>query len=124
MSTRLAGILMQDYRAPGQSVDAIKATMRFLGQIQGWPGAEPDRFYVYIQVDPAFQVGDLPGYVEVVNQDEDWKLVAGWVAESDLAALSDEPSVDFIRCVDPPRHRMQGIIDTQGNAFTMPTTRG
>ena len=117
MSTRLAGILNPDYRAPGQSVDAIKATMKFLGQIQGWPGEAPDRFYVYIHVDPAFPVAALPGYVEVVNQREDWKLVAGWLAESDLAALSDEPAVDSIRCVDPPRHRMQGIIDTQGNAI-------
>jgi len=117
MSTRLAGVLNADYRAPGQSVDTIKATMQFLGQIQGWLGEEPDRFYVYIHVDPAFPVAALPGYVEVVNQREDWKLVAGWLAESDLAALSDEPSVDYIRCVDPPRHRKQGIIDTQGNAI-------
>jgi hypothetical protein len=117
MSTRLAGILDEVYRAPAQSVDDIKATMEFLDQIQGWPGPEPDRFYVYISVDPGFLVGDLPGYVEVVDQREDWKLVAGWLAETDLANLSDEPAVDFIRCVDPPRSRMQGVIDTQGNAI-------
>jgi Subtilase family len=115
METRLAGILDADYRAPGQSVDTIKAGMEFLKQIDGWPGAEPDRFYVYIQVDPAFQVAALPPYVQVVDQDEAWKLVAAWVPESDLAALSDELAVDSIRCVHPPKHRMQGIRDTQGN---------
>ena len=115
MDTRLAGVLDEAYRHPEQTVDHIKATMEFLKQIEGWPGEEPDRFYVYIQVDPAFAVGDLPGYVQVVDQDEAWKLVAAWVAESDLAALSDLSAVDTIRCVHPPRHRMQGIIDTQGN---------
>lgn len=115
METRLAGILDEDYRAPGQSVDAIKDTMEFLKQIEGYPGEEPDRFYVYIDVDPAFPVGALPSYLQVVDQDEAWKLVAARVLESDLALLSDDPAVDFIRCVHPPRHRMQGIIDTQGN---------
>ncbi len=55
MDTRLAGILDEAYRAPGQNVDAIKATMEFLKQIQGWPGPEPDRFYVYINVDAGAQ---------------------------------------------------------------------
>lgn len=117
MSARLAGILDADYRYPGQSVEDLKASMEFLGQIQGWPGEAPDRFYVYIEVDPAFPIAALPGYVEIVNQDEEWKLVAAWLAETDLAGLSDEPAVDFIRCVHPPRHRKQGMIDTQGNAI-------
>jgi len=117
LSTPLAGILDEAYRGPDLTVENIKESMDFLGQIQRGAGEGTDRFYVYINVNPGFPVEALPGSVEVVDHDEAWKLVAGWVPESELAVLTEDPAVDFIRSVHPPRYRMQGTIDTEGNAI-------
>ncbi len=121
MSSLLGSLFNAGLRAPGVTVADVKAGMLQLGQIRSNPG-ESDELHVHVHVTEAAALDVVrPMMVEWVQTHpswpmDEWPMIAGWVKETELAALALEPEVVFVQAVDPPRFRA-GSVMTEGDAL-------